>query len=169
MGSYGMVLIAIPAVVVAIDRRAYRPLVVATIGAAVVVLAFVPFGFWWLDGLRTTVHEYRVLDVDRPYWYFVVNNLSAWALTLGPAIAVALLRPRNRALWLLAGSAFGAALLADISGLSLAEVERIWLPFTVWVLALGAALSTSMSATRAWMSVQAAAAVGLLLWIRPLW
>ena len=169
MGSYGMALIAIPAVVVAIDRRRVGPCLVAAGSAFLVLLAFVPFGFWWLDGLHATVHEYQVLDVDRPYWYFVVNNLAAWALTLGPAIAVAIARPRHRELWLLGGGAMAAALAADISGLSLAEVERIWLPFTVWVLALGAALTTSVSATRAWMAVQAAAAIGLLFWIRPHW
>lgn len=169
MGSYGLTLIAIPAVVVAIDRRRASPVLIALGTAASVLLAFLPFGFWWLDGFLATVHEYRVLDLDRPYWYFVVNNLAAWALTLGPAIAVAIVRPRERALWLLGGSALGAALLANVSGLSLAEVERIWLPFTVWVLALGAGLSTSLGNTRAWMTVQAASAIGLLLWIRPQW
>jgi hypothetical protein len=42
---------------------------------------------------------------------------------------LALFRLRDRQLWLLVGAALTAVLLADVSGLSKAEVERIWLPF----------------------------------------
>ena len=44
------------------------------------------------------------------------------------------------ALALLAGGALTSILLATLSGMSKAEVERIWLPFTVWVLTLPALL-----------------------------
>jgi hypothetical protein len=34
---------------------------------------------------------------------------------------------------LLASAALAAVLLADVSGMSKGEVERIWLPFAVWL------------------------------------
>ena len=54
--------------------------------------AFGLTGFWWPAGLLATRHQYGVLRVSRPYWYFVLADLSAWALALGPAMAVALVR-----------------------------------------------------------------------------
>ncbi|MFJ4657474.1 hypothetical protein ACIP5Y_39945 [Nocardia sp. NPDC088792] len=59
---------------------------------------------------------------------------------------------------LVAGAAAIAVLLADLSGLSKAETERIWLPFDVWMLA-GAALLPRRD-VRVWLAVQA---VGALL------
>ncbi|MFI1918638.1 hypothetical protein [Nocardia sp. NPDC020380] len=59
---------------------------------------------------------------------------------------------------LVAGAAATAVLLADLSGLSKAETERIWLPFDVWMLA-GAALLPRRD-VRVWLAVQA---VGALL------
>jgi hypothetical protein len=46
---------------------------------------------------------------------------------------------------------------ADLSGLSKAEVERIWLPFAVWLIA-GAALLPARD-RRGWLAAQAAAAL----------
>jgi methylthioxylose transferase len=46
---------------------------------------------------------------------------------------------------------------ADLSGLSKAEVERIWLPFTVWLMA-GVALLPAPS-RRFWLATQAAVAL----------
>ena len=54
--------------------------------------------------------------------------------------------PATARLWLLVGGGLLAALAADVSGLSSGEVERIWLPFTIWVLPAGAALWTSRRA-----------------------
>ena len=50
-----------------------------------------------------------------------------------------------------------AIVAADLSGLSKAEVERIWLPFTVWF-AAGAVLLPPPS-RRGWLAVQAATAL----------
>ncbi len=169
MGSYGMLLGAAPALVIALHRRRYACLLVASAGAGLVLLAFLPFGFWWLDGLRATLHEYRALPIQRPYAFFAVNNLAAWALALGPAIAVALVRLRDRRLWLLVGAATGAAVLADISGLSRGEVERIWLPFTIWVAAAGAALTTTDRSTRSWLSLQAVSALAIIAVVKTQW
>jgi hypothetical protein len=46
-------------------------------------------------------------------------------------------------------------LVADLSGMSKAETERIWLPFAMWLLAAGAFLDRP----RAWLTVQAASAL----------
>jgi hypothetical protein len=54
-------------------------------------------------------------------------------------------------------SAVAAMLIADASGLSKAEVERIWLPFAVWMVA-GAAL-LPRPARRTWLAVQAVTAL----------
>jgi hypothetical protein len=169
MLSYGLVLIGAVALAAVIGRRRWRPLVIATVAAGVAILAFVPFGFWWLAGLGATRDAYYALGLDRPYPYFLVNDLSAWALALGPATAVALLRLRDRRLWLLVGGALAAAALADVSGLSTGEVERIWLPFTIWVLPAGAALATGRIATRAWLGLQVASAIVLTMVVRPIW
>jgi hypothetical protein len=54
-------------------------------------------------------------------------------------------------------AALSAILAADLSGLSKAEVERIWLPFAVWLTAGAAMLPTP---TRwFWLIVQAATAL----------
>jgi hypothetical protein len=50
-----------------------------------------------------------------------------------------------------------AVILADVSGLSKAEVERIWLPFAVWLTAGAAALPAR--ARRGWLAAQAATAL----------
>jgi hypothetical protein len=54
-------------------------------------------------------------------------------------------------------AALAAVLLADLSGLSKAEVERIWLPFAVWLPA-GAALLPAGD-RRGWLAVQATTAL----------
>lgn len=71
--------------------------------------------------------------------------MSAW---FDPAVLAPVLLPV---------AAVAAILLADLSGLSKAEVERIWLPFAVWLPA-GAALLPAPS-RRGWLIVQAATAL----------
>ena len=173
--SYGLVLVAAVPVVVAIAARRARPVALAALGAAAVLAVFAGFGFWWLAGLLATKHQYDILDLQRPYRYFVVNNLSAWALALGPATAVALTRLRDRRLWLLVGGGAAAALAADVTGLSEGEVERIWLPFTIWVLLAGAALvggppdAPRWRAAQGWLAVQAASAIVLVALVTTQW
>jgi len=55
----------------------------------------------------------------------------------------------------LVAAAFAALLFADLSGMSKAETERIWLPFAMWLLASGAYLTRP----RAWLAAQAALAL----------
>ena len=52
-------------------------------------------------------------------------------------------------------------LAADLSALSKAEVERIWLPFTVWI-AAGAGMlwyRRSVAIARGWLAAQVAGAL----------
>ncbi|WP_442800055.1 hypothetical protein [Nocardia sp. NBC_01730] len=58
---------------------------------------------------------------------------------------------------LLAAAAAVAILAADLSGLSKAETERIWLPFDMWL--LGATALLPQPAVRSWLAVQALAAL----------
>lgn len=169
MQSYGMVLVGTIPLAVAVWRGQLRPLLVGAAAALVGVLAWLPLGFWWFDGLDATRHEYEVLDIDRPRGYFSVNNLAAWAVALGPATAVALARLRDRGLWLLVGGGLASALLANASGLSLGEVERIWLPFTVWVLAAGAVLAERPGEQRIWLGSQVLTTVGVVAWVTTQW
>lgn len=175
MGSYGLVLCGVVPLITAVRWRRWGPVAVAAVGVAAVLGTFAGLGFWWIDGLMATREEYRVLPLDRPYAYFVVNDLSAWALVLGPATAVALARLRDRRLWLLVGGGLAAALVADVSGLSEGEVERIWLPFTVWVLLAGAVLAGPAGAqarwrpVQGWLLLQAASTVTLVALVTTQW
>ncbi|GGR95171.1 membrane protein [Streptomyces humidus] len=56
---------------------------------------------------------------------------------------------------LLAAAALAALLIADLSGMSKAETERIWLPFAMWLLASCAFLPRP----RAWLAAQATVAL----------
>ncbi|GHB57829.1 membrane protein [Streptomyces umbrinus] len=55
----------------------------------------------------------------------------------------------------LVATAFAALLIADLSGMSKAETERIWLPFAMWLLASCAFLTRP----RAWLAAQAVLAL----------
>ncbi|MFB8004339.1 hypothetical protein [Nocardia sp. NPDC056000] len=68
---------------------------------------------------------------------------------------------------LVAAAGLAALLLADLSGLSKAETERIWLPFTVWVIA-GAGLLPARWG-RVWLGVQAVGALVLVHFILTNW
>jgi len=76
-----------------------------------------------------------------------------------------LARLRERALWVLPGSALGALVIADLSGLSKGETERIWLPFAPWLLLATAALR----APRRWLAAQLALAIALQAAVRSPW
>ena len=84
MLSYGLVLLAVLPVVIAVARRRFRPLVVASLGAGLIFVAFLAAGFWWLAGLAGTRTQYWAgVASRRPYSYFVVGNLGAFALAVG--------------------------------------------------------------------------------------
>lgn len=161
--SYGLILMAIPAVAVLISARGERSLrpalLGALLGALAVVAAFTLAGFWWLDGYHLVVERYyQGIAAERPYAYWWWGNLAATVCAVGLATAAALpgALARLRALEpaaLLVAAGLAAILVADLSGLSKAETERIWLPFDVWLLVATAFLPRS--SVRAWLAVQA--------------
>lgn len=167
--SYGLVLIALPILLIAIAQRRVRPALISAAMAAIATLSLLFVGYSWFDGLFATMHEYHTLDLDRPYVPFLVINLAAWALALGPATAAGILRARDRRLWLLVGGGILAAVAANVSGLSNGEVERIWLPFTIWVLPAGAVLWTSRRVVRGWLALQAFTAISITALIATNW
>ena len=169
--SYGLLPLALIPVVIAVWRHTPRPLVVAGGVMAVVTLAvWAGTGFALWEGLAATrVQYFRGVGGRRPYNYFLLANLAAFALAIGPATAVALARLRQRPLMVLVGAAVAVVLVADVSGMSKAEVERIWLPVVPWVMAAGAVLMTTRWVTRGWLAVQVGSALLVAVAIRSPW
>jgi hypothetical protein len=156
--SYGVAPLVLVVVAAAVARRRVRPLLIAGGAVVLVAVTFAASGFWWPEGLAETIERYEAgIAARRPYGFFLVNNLAAFAVVLGPAIAVALTRLRDRRLWVLVGVSLVAVAAADLSGLSKGEVERIWLPFVPWVAVAAAALENS----RRWLALQAGAAIAI--------
>jgi hypothetical protein len=174
--SYGLVAGGLVPIVVAVLVRRWTPLVAGAVGALAVVGLFTLGGFWWLDGYEQVklryyqVGEYGLL---RPYEYWVWANLAAFVLTLGPAVVAGLRRlvwwPRRAplAVLLLVGAVLLAVAAADVSGLSKAEVERIWLPFGTWAV-LACALLPPRSA-RWWLLAQAVLAIAVNSLLATVW
>jgi hypothetical protein len=166
MLSFSAALLAVPVLVVAIRRRRWAVLAAGGTLAAAVVLAPLAWGYWWLEGLQVTrVRYYAGVASIRGYWYFLLANLAVFALALGPAIAVALTRLRDRRMWIIVGSCLAAVLIADLSGMSSSETERIWQPFMPLTLLAGCALARP----RAWLALQLAVAVVLAAALRVQW
>jgi hypothetical protein len=166
--SYGLVLAALFPLTVVVAVRRVAPLLVAGAGVAAVAAAFLAAGFWWLEGYRqVTIRYYQPGEYGmvRPYSYWVWADLACLAIVLGPAGVAGLRRvftPDQRrpyALVLLCAAAGLAVLLADLSGLSKAEVERIWLPFAVWLLPAAALLPARQ--VRWWLAGQAGVALAV--------
>jgi len=66
---------------------------------------------------------------------------------------------------LLALAALAAIVVADLTGLSKAEVERIWLPFAVWLVVPCALLPRP----RAWLAAQAGLALAVNHLLLTVW
>jgi methylthioxylose transferase len=170
--SYGLVLLAAVPLAVAIRRRRIRPLAIAVVPLIATVIGAALWGFWWFDGLNATRRAYAVSAArSRPYLYFLVANLAAALVALGPAVWVSVIRLRDRSIWVLTGGALLAILLADLSGLSKAEVERIWLPFFPWVtVAVGAVMQEERaSIRRTWLGVQVVWTLGVQALVLAPW
>ncbi|MDV7084706.1 hypothetical protein [Rhodococcus opacus] len=165
--SYGLTLMAIPAVAVLVIARTARPLVGALVGALAVAAVFTLYGFWWFDGYQLVQERYyQGIASDRPFAYWGWANFASLVCAVGLAVPAALPQAfawsRVRALSpvpLLVLSALLAVVIADLSALSKAETERIWLPFEVWLLAAPALLPRGSH--RFWLAVQAAGALAV--------
>lgn len=171
MLSYGAALFAIPVVVIAAYRRRWDVLAVTGAAAAVTVLAFLGWGFWWLDGLIVTGQQYAAgVAAVRGYTYFLLANPAVFALAVGPAVVAGLAVLRDRRVWVVVGSGLAMVAVATVSGLSSGEVERIWQPFVPLVAVAGGALGTgSVGRVRAWLAVPVAVAVVLQAALRSPW
>ncbi|MET9325532.1 hypothetical protein [Tsukamurella sp. NPDC003166] len=173
--NYGLILLGVMAVTVLVIARNPRPLLTAVPAALAVVGLFALAGFWWLDGYHGVVlRYYQGIASFRPFAYWGWANLAAAACAFGVAGAAGLgrvpgalgalrrpLRGTPGALLALAAGAAVMVLAADLSALSKAEVERIWLPFTVWI-AAGAGMlwyGRSDAIASAWLAAQAAGAL----------
>ncbi|MFD4405100.1 hypothetical protein ACFWPH_20300 [Nocardia sp. NPDC058499] len=164
--NYGLVLMGFVAVAVLVAARTARPLLPAVFGALLVVAAFTAAGFWWFDGYHLVVERYyQGIATDRPYGYWWWGNLAATVCAVGLATAAGLPRALTRLRTLepaalLVTGAVCAIAAADISGLSKAETERIWLPFDIWLLVATAYLPYARA--RPWLAVQVAGALLLV-------
>ncbi|WP_253826127.1 hypothetical protein [Prauserella aidingensis] len=163
--SYGLITLGAVALAVVVATRAWRALGLAVAAALAVVGVFALAGFWWLDGYHAVVDRYyEGIAADRPYSFWVWANLGCLALATGPAVGPALrraagaVRTAPRLVAVVAGAVV-TVVVADLSGLSKAEVERIWLPFAVWLLAAAAFLPARSA--RWWLTVQAATALAV--------
>ncbi|WP_370530416.1 hypothetical protein [Streptomyces sp. WP-1] len=164
--SYGLTLFAlVGAAVLFLARRELRAgptlLLPLLVGLAVFPAVFTVAGFNWWDGYQLlTTRYYQGVGGVRPYSYWVWADLACAAVITGPATAAGLRRtgavlPHRRTgpparLALLVGAALLALLVADLSGMSKAETERIWLPFALWLLPACALLPRP----RPWLAAQ---------------
>ncbi|MFR9722938.1 hypothetical protein ACL02R_06120 [Streptomyces sp. MS19] len=175
--SYGLALMAALAAVVLLSARDGRPLPWVVLGIAPWVAAFTASGFWWFDGYTVLIDRYHAgAGGYRPYAYFIWANPAVQVASVGLAAVAGLRRAavegmasareltarrpvdaERAALVALVAAGAAAMLAADVSGMSKAETERIWLPFAVWLLPATALLPAALA--RPWLAAQAATAL----------
>lgn len=170
--SYGLVLGGLVPLAVLGATRRWRAVGWSAAGVFAVAGAFTLSGFWWFTGFERVQVIYALSIAQyRPYEYFVWANLAALAFALGPAVIAGMRRsvgaPRALpgAVLLLVAAGAAAIVLADLSGLSKAEVERIWLPFGIWLVATCALLPRP----RPWLAAQAVLALGVNHLLFTIW
>ncbi len=177
--NYGLALMAVPALAVllaAVDRRAaLSALAPAVLAAFAVVGVFAAAGFWWFDGYTLVQQRYwQGIANDRPFQYWAWANLASVVCAIGlgsvagvgRAFDIAAIKRRS-GLNLVVLAALLAILFADLSMLSKAETERIWLPFTVWLTAAGALLPPRSQ--RWWLALNVVGALLLNHFILTNW
>jgi hypothetical protein len=132
-----------------------------------VAVAFAIAGFYWFDGYALVQQRYwQGIAKDRPFQYWSWANLASvvCAIGLGGVAGIskvfdwAAIRRRSGLHLLLLGMLI-AIVFADLSMLSKAEVERIWLPFTVWLTAAPALLPARSH--RIWLALNALGALAI--------
>jgi hypothetical protein len=177
--NYGLGLMSLLAVAVLLCARdwtaAVRALVPAVLSALGVVAVFAIAGFWWFDGYILVQQRYwQGIAHDRPFQYWVWANLASVVCAIGLGSLAGIGRVfdldcirRRSGLHLLIIAAMTAIVAADLSQLSKAETERIWLPFTVWLIAAPALLP--VRSHRWWLAANILGAVVLNSFIFTNW
>ena len=127
--------------------RSWRPLIAVALGSAVPVLVFAALGFRLWAAYPVLQDRYWAgIAAVRPASYWLWGDLAALTISAGPVLGAALgslvaaRRGSPRVVRLFVGAAGLAVVLADLSRMSKAEVERIWLPFVPWLLLATACL-----------------------------
>jgi len=132
-------------------------------GIASLTAVAVVWDFDLLEGLAATRERYLVgVSTHRPFTFFLVANLAAFAIVLGPAVASSANDIPRRLLPIAAGAVI-AIVLADLSGMSKGEVERIWLPFAPWLLWIAASGDRWDARTRLGLQLATALALELIV------
>ncbi|WP_101950049.1 hypothetical protein [Mycobacterium sp. 3519A] len=177
--NYGLGLMALPAVAVLLAAANWRSAVTALAPAVVAALAVVGLfalaGFWWFDGYTLVQHRYwQGIANDRPFQYWSWANLASVVCAIGLGSVAGIGRvfdiaaiKRRSGLHLVVLGALLSILCADLSMLSKAETERIWLPFMVWLTAAGALLPSQSQ--RWWLALNVIGALLLNHFILTNW
>ncbi len=150
--SYGLPLLAILAIAVLLIAGNPWPLAGAAVSAVALVLATAAAGFVWWEAFPVLRERYYAgVAAVRPAAYWVWGDLAALCFSAGPLVGASVAAvvqqarssrtnvPAIRPVVLLTLAACICVALADVSLMSKAETERIWLPFVPWLL-LGTAL-----------------------------
>ncbi|AKN18244.1 hypothetical protein MHAE_11596 [Mycobacterium haemophilum DSM 44634] len=171
--NYGLMLMGLPALAVLVGSRhaqanfraALQALGPAVLAAVAVAVAFAVAGFYWFDGYNLVQQRYwQGIAKDRPFQYWSWANLACAVCAIGLGSVAGVSRVFNLAairqrssLHVLLLAMLAAILCADLSMLSKAETERIWLPFTIWLTAAPALLPARSH--RLWLALNAAGAL----------
>jgi methylthioxylose transferase len=109
-------------------------------------VVFAALGFAWWEAFPALQDRYWAgVASRRPAAYWLWGNLAALLIACGPVLGAAVAcagrdmadavrRPSAHALGALAAAGVAMVLVADLTLLSKAEVERIWLPFIGWMM-----------------------------------
>jgi hypothetical protein len=168
--SYGLPLLGLLAIAVMAAGRSYRPLVPAAVTSLLVVVVFALAGFSLWDAYPAIHGRYWAgIAHARPAGFWLWGDLAALCFSAGPLLGAAVgcwtrqRGPLRSPTWLLGAAALAAITLADVSMMSKAEVERIWLPFVPWLLVMCALLPPRWRRPGLALQVVAALAVQHLL------
>lgn len=146
MLSYGLPLLGLLAVAVLVIAGSWRPLLPAVVAALAVVLVYAAYDYYWWEAIGVLRERYwDGVASQRPTRYWIWADLACLLLGAGPllgaGLASAAARARSgvldqgtRVVLALSAAATGIIVIADLSLMSKAEVERIWLPFMPWLL-----------------------------------
>jgi hypothetical protein len=176
--NYGLALMALPALAVVVSgnwRAAAKAAGVTVLAAALVAAAFAAAGFWWFDGYTLVQQRYwQGIASARPFQYWSWANMASAVCAVGlgsvagvgRAFDLAAIRRRS-GFHLLLLATLAAIACADLSMLSKAETERIWLPFTVWLSAAAGLLPPRSH--RWWLALNVIGALAINSFILTNW